>query len=275
MRDTTGTDPRADARNSRAADGGASDARTGNTTLSGIELTSTGGGLSGDAGVSLNSRLTLTTADAGNEAEPVIGRIGIEPPTSDPPPPPPQTTPFRVEVTHLEALAGGGIGLPGTPDPVSPLITLELALTFNRHLRVGALGAFDFGGGTNVLDERSQVRGRLSTFGFVAAPSITACLDTAIRLCGGALLGARVVQGTSSGSFIFGSENQRAAWSAAFTVGPTVQATLIAARFHLALDASLLFTPTPPQFQVVGLPTVLSWPVAQGLIRLSIGVGSL
>ncbi|MFT3713957.1 MAG: hypothetical protein QM817_40365 [Archangium sp.] len=265
-----------DARGTRLADGGfALSSDAGDTAfLSGVTINSTGSGLDADSGVSLGSKLTLTTPDAG-EPEAVIGRIGIAPPSTGPTEPPPPRSTFRVEVTHAEALIGGGIGLPGTPDVVSPLLSVDLALTFNERLRIAALGAFDFGGSTNVLDERGQTRGRLTTFGFVAAPSVTVCFQTAVRLCGGALAGTRIVQGNTSGTFIFGPQNERSSWVGAFTVGPTIQAAFIAARFHLALDASLLVTPAPPSFSVMGLPTTLDWPVAQGLFRLSIGLGSL
>lgn len=256
-------------------DGGTTDASTRDALLSasgsGIGVRDTGSGLETPV-LSLGGTLTRTASDAG-APEAVIGRIGVEPPNTTPiDQPPPRSPPLRIEVTHLEALAGGGLSFPGPSEALDATVSLEAALTFNHRLRLGVLGAFDFGGATNVLDERSQVRGRIATRGALVSPTVQLCLDTAVRLCGGALLGARVVQGEVSGAFVF---KQLTSWQGAFVVGPTLQATLIFSRFHLALDASLLVTPAPPRFSVEALPTTLSWPAAQGLVRLSVGVGSL
>ncbi|MBL8913705.1 MAG: hypothetical protein JNM17_23590 [Archangium sp.] len=245
----------------------------GTSSISGVRIESTGAGFTGDAGTARIGKLII---DAGTEPPPeaVIGRIGVAPPLVTLPidPPTPTAPPLRIEVTHAEALAGGGLATPGVVDALSPALSLDLALVFNKRIRIGALGTFDFGGSTNVLDERSQIRGRLTSRAILTAPTAMFCFDTAVRLCGGVLAGARITEGDASGQFIF---QQAVQWKAAFTLGPTLQAALILGRFHLALDAALLVTPTPSSFSVVGLPTTLSWPVAQGLFRLSIGVGSL
>jgi hypothetical protein len=215
-------------------------------------------------------------ADAGTDAagregrgrEEEAARIGVAPPLVSAPI---QTSrPLRIEVTHLEALAGGGVVTPSTPEVVGPALSLELALHLNERLRIGLLGVFDFGGSTLVLDEANRTRGRLTTRGGLVAPTAQLCFELPLRLCGGVLMGARIAEGQASGTFVFGSTTARAA---AFTVGPTAQLAWVLSSLHLALDLSLLVTPTPPTFQVDGL-TSLTLPVAQGLFRLSIGIGS-
>jgi len=178
--------------------------------------------------------------------------------------------PLRLDVTHLEALVGGGVVTPSTPELVGPALSLELALHLNERVRIGLLGVFDFGGSTLVLDEANRTRGRLTTRGGLVAPTAQLCFELPLRLCGGVLMGARIAEGQASGTFVFGSTTAR---TAAFTVGPTAQLAWVLSHFHLALDLSLLVTPTPPTFQVDGL-TSLTLPVAQGLFRLSIGIGS-
>ena len=45
--------------------------------------------------------------------------------------------------------------------------------------------------------------------------------------------------------------------------------------FRLALDASLLIDPNPAVFEIQGFtPATLTFPIAQGLFRLSIGLGT-
>ena len=170
----------------------------------------------------------------------------------------------------FEILAGGGLNAPGAPD-VAPVISLDLALFLNDHFRIDLAGLFDFGGSVNVRDEAGLIRGALATRGGSILPGAAYCFLEPVRLCFGALAGLRIVEGASSGTFVFNDTTSRVT---AFVFGPNAQLAFIRGPFFLALDVSLLVTPRPPVFEVQGLPTQLRLPLAQGLFRLSVGFGS-
>lgn len=175
-----------------------------------------------------------------------------------------------VELTDLEALAGGGLSLPGAPTTFAPVLSVDLALVLNDALRISLAGLFDFGGSVDVLDSAGRVRGTLATRGGLVLPRVAWCFPTTLRLCLGVEAGARLAGVTVSGDFLF---QQRQTVAARFTGGPSVQLTWRPGRFRLALDGALWVSPVPLDFTVEALPTALKFPVFQGVLRLSIGVG--
>ena len=175
-----------------------------------------------------------------------------------------------MRVTHLELLAGGGLTVPGAPS-LNPIISLDLALMLNERLRVDLAGLFDFGGSVPVFDEAGLVRGQLATRGGAILPGAGYCVVDPLRFCLGALAGLRIIEGQSSGSFVFQTKTSRVA---PFVFGPNAQLAFIRGPFHVALDLSLLVTPGAPAFKVTGLATTLPFPVIEGLFRLSVGWGS-
>jgi hypothetical protein len=170
----------------------------------------------------------------------------------------------------LEALGGGGLTAPGTAE-LAPAISLDLAMLYAERLRVNLAGFFDFGGSVRVRDEAGLTRGELTTRGGAVLPGAAWCLTSPFRACFGATAGIRIVEGESSGAFVFDRKTRRVA---RFVFGPNVQLALIRGPFFLALDLSLLGTPAPQTFEVQGLPTKLTLPSVQGLFRLSVGFGS-
>ncbi len=183
----------------------------------------------------------------------------------------PTLSPLRRErELPLEILAGGGLTVPGAPQ-VAPVISLDLALLIADHFRVDLAGLFDFGGTVPVLDEARLIRGELTTRGGAIIPGGAYCFTEPVRICLGAFAGLRIIEGTSSGTFVFNDDTTHVS---AFVFGPNAQVALIRGPFFLALDLSLFITPTPPSFSVQGLPTTLPLPALQGLFRLSVGFGN-
>ncbi len=233
-------------------------------------------------------RATLGAADAGlfatrgprdggpvtsprtDPVEDVALRIGVAPPLVSVPETP--APPLRLDVTHLEAFLGGGVAVPSTPTLVTPVLGADFALLINRRVRVGLAGLFDFGGSQNVFDEAGLLRGQLATRGGLVLPHAGFCFEWPLRTCAGVVVGAHVVAGEASGAFVFQTGTRH---EVAFTLGPSLQLTLVRGWFQLALDATLLVTPTPPApFSIEGLPGALEFPLAQGLFRLSAGFGN-
>ncbi len=170
-----------------------------------------------------------------------------------------------------EGGVGVGIFVPGAPSTVAPVITAEAALIIASRVKLGILGVFDFGGESTIFDENRVQRGTLTSRSGLVLPSAQLCLDFGLRLCGGVFAGARIVEGTASGTYIFQRTTSR---FATFTFGPTAQLAFIRGPFRIALDASLLIDPNPASFPIEGLTTPLTFPIAQGLFRLSIGLGT-
>jgi hypothetical protein len=153
---------------------------------------------------------------------------------------------------------------------VGPVVSLDAALMLNERMRLGVIGLFDFGGALPVRDEANNTRGTLTLRGGAVLPHVGVCVDFGLRACGGVQLGARIEEGQASGAFVFKTATLRAA---AFTVGPALQLAWVPGPFHLALDASLLITPSPSVFEVVDL-LKHTQPVVQGVFRLSLGLGT-
>ena len=218
----------------------------------------------------------------------VAATIGTTPPTTPGVSSPPATVSETVvvlepaRVTHLEVLAGGGLTAPGAPS-IAPMLSLDLALVLNHRLRINLAGLFDFGGSVTVFDEAGLVRGKLATRGGLIIPGAGYCVikgpsdddvgmgGEPLRLCLGAVTGLRIVEGESSGSFVFQATTSRVA---TFVLGANAQLAFVRGPFHLAFDLSLLVTPQPPRFSVQALPTTLPLPTVQALFRLSVGLGS-
>jgi hypothetical protein len=94
--------------------------------------------------------------------------------------------------------------------------------------------------------------------------------DLPLRACAGLLVGARIDEGTASGDFVFHTSTRR---TGSFVFGPSLQLAWLPGTFHLALDAALLVAPAPTVFEVIDIAQFRQ-PVAQGLVRLSIGLGA-
>lgn len=171
----------------------------------------------------------------------------------------------------LEGTLGGGILLPGAPNTVAPVISAEFSLFLFTRFKVGLLGLFDFGGTSPILDELHFERGQLNSRSGLALPSAHVCFALPLRLCGGLVVGARIAEASAAGTYVFQGATVR---RASFTVGPTVQLALTRGLLRAALDLSLLVDPLPLSFPIEALPTPLTFPIAQGLLRLSIGLGT-
>jgi len=174
--------------------------------------------------------------------------------------------------TELEGFVGGGLVTPAYSSPVGPVLSADIALILARHVRLGLVGLFDFGGSTSLVDDQHRERGTFTTRGGAALAHGAWCFNWPVRACGGLVVGAHLDEGRTTGSFVFQSTVAR---TAAFTFGPSIQIAWLPNTLHLAFDATLLISPQPSTFQVIGLsPSSLSLPAFQGLFRLSIGLGN-
>lgn len=206
--------------------------------------------------------------------EDVASRIGEAPRSIQEPlaPEVPVAPPFRIVVSHLEALFGGGLAVPDmVKQTVGPVVSIDLALVLNHRIRLGLSGLYDFGGAIALVDEDGLTRGQLEARELLLLPGVAACFEWPLRACGGLVAGARIAQGQASGEFVFQRSN---GWLSSFTGGAGVQVAFIRDWFHLALDGTLLLTPTPAHFGVEGLPAGIQAPVVQGVFRLSLGFGA-
>lgn len=207
--------------------------------------------------------------------EEVTSRIGAKPPStimSESPAPQAPSAPLRIQVSHLEALVGGGLGVPGmVKDTVGPVVSVDLALLFNHRLRLGLTGMYDFGGTVTLFDEDGLIRGQLEAREILVFPGVSVCFEWPVRACGGLVGGARIGEGFANGAYVFQLNN---AWVTSFTGGAALQLAFIRGWFHVALDGALLLTPTPTRFGVEGLPERIQAPVVQGVFRLSLGFGA-
>ncbi|MFZ5441396.1 MAG: hypothetical protein ACOZQL_15415 [Myxococcota bacterium] len=232
-----------------------------------------------DAGVVVSREVSLneTPPVATDEVDPLLRAIGTAPtlPAEDGGVASSERVvaapPLRVEVTHLEAFLGAGLVTPAFTEPVGPALAAELALVLNHRVRLGLLGLFDFGGSTAVLDESLRSRGTFTTRGGAILPRADVCFGLALRVCGGVLVGAHLDEGTAQGDFLYGEKTAR---TGAFVFGPALQAAWLPGSFHLALDAALLVSPAPSTFELTGFSSRFSVPPLQGLIRLSVGLGT-
>ncbi|MFO0598106.1 MAG: hypothetical protein U0228_22580 [Myxococcaceae bacterium] len=217
--------------------------------------------------------VTLPAPDAGNVTriaeDPLLSAIGTAPPSLVVAPRrPPPARPVRIDLTRFEALVGGGLIFPSLGSPLSPAIAADLALSLNGWLRLSLVGLFDFGGTQSVLDERNQTRGQFTSRGGLVAPTVQLCLGEQWRVCGGALVGARIVEGTASGSFVFQATTLR---TGAFVLGPEAHFAARFGAFEAVLSADLLVTPSTPTFVVTGLGDLAPISVVQGAVRLGLG----
>jgi hypothetical protein len=166
-------------------------------------------------------------------------------------------------------LVGGGFVTPAPSAALTPALSLEPQVALGPW-RVSLLGVFSFGGSVPVL-EGAITRGTLSSRDAWVLPSLGLCAVGRWSVCGALLVGGRMVFAEASGPYLFhanpGVGGGLAAGAGAdltFTVGP----------LRVALSAALLVNPTPTTAGLVGLGTTLTTPVLEGLVRLSVGLGS-
>jgi hypothetical protein len=169
---------------------------------------------------------------------------------------------------HL--LVGAGVITP-TASTISPVVSLDGALRFGEHVRLGARALFSFGSTQDVIDASTSVRrGTLTTRDALLAFDPAVCTSTTLRLCGGAYAGLRLTIADAQGPYLFQTATRL---SPAFTTGVSADLTLPLRRFRVSLGVSLLVTPSPSSITLQGLPTTSTGSVLEGLATLSVGLG--